>query len=91
MCWLGIAPQMPRASPVRAKGTVTSKELQQIGVHRCYLTYMCAKGLLVRVGHGLYRATTEAAGVASVVAAGMKLETKKTRLVRIVERRAGCC
>jgi len=46
---------------VRAKGTVTSKELQQIGVPRCYMTYMCEEGLLIRVGHGLYRAATEAA------------------------------
>ncbi|MGE3475955.1 MAG: type IV toxin-antitoxin system AbiEi family antitoxin domain-containing protein [Rhodospirillaceae bacterium] len=45
----------------RAKGNVTSKEFQQIGVHRCYLTYMCAEGLLIRIGHGLYRAATEAA------------------------------
>jgi|AGTN01.2.fsa_nt_gi hypothetical protein len=45
----------------RAKGTVTSKELQQIGVPRCYMTYMCEEGLLIRVGHGLYRAVTEAA------------------------------
>jgi hypothetical protein len=46
---------------VRQKGTVTSKELQEIGVPRCYMTYMCAEGLLVRVGLGLYREATEAA------------------------------
>jgi predicted transcriptional regulator of viral defense system len=38
------------------KGVVTTRELQAIGVHRCYLSPMCKEGLLVRVGHGLYRA-----------------------------------
>lgn len=38
------------------RGMVTTRELQAIGVHRCYLSPMCQEGLLVRVGHGLYRA-----------------------------------
>lgn len=37
------------------KGTVTTRELQAIGVHRCYLTPVCAEGLLVRVARGRYR------------------------------------
>lgn len=41
---------------VRERGVVTTAELQAIGVHRCYLTPMCAEGLLVRVSHGRYKA-----------------------------------
>ena len=40
----------------RGRDFVTTKELQAVGVHRCYLTPMCEEGLLVRVGHGRYRA-----------------------------------
>jgi hypothetical protein len=43
----------------REKGVVTTRELQAIGVHRCYLSPMCRDGLLVRVGHGLYRAVSD--------------------------------
>ncbi len=39
----------------RERGIVTTKELQAVGVHRCYLSSMCDEGLLVRVGHGRYR------------------------------------
>jgi hypothetical protein len=38
----------------RVRGTVTTKELQAVGVHRCYLRPMCEEGLLTRVGHGRY-------------------------------------
>ena len=38
------------------KGEVKTKDLTDIGVHRCYLARMCDEGLLVRVGHGRYRA-----------------------------------
>jgi hypothetical protein len=38
------------------KGEVRTKELTDIGVHRCYLTRMCDEGLLVKVGYGRYRA-----------------------------------
>lgn len=40
----------------KAKGEVRTKELTNIGVHRCYLTRMCHEGLLVKVGYGRYRA-----------------------------------
>ncbi|HEX3366722.1 type IV toxin-antitoxin system AbiEi family antitoxin domain-containing protein [Phenylobacterium sp.] len=40
----------------REKGTVTTLELQRAGVHRCYLSPMCKEGLLIRIGHGRYRA-----------------------------------
>ncbi len=40
----------------QAKGEVRTKELTNIGVHRCYLTRMCEEGLLVKVGYGRYRA-----------------------------------
>ncbi|HEX3723306.1 MAG TPA: type IV toxin-antitoxin system AbiEi family antitoxin domain-containing protein [Nitrolancea sp.] len=40
----------------RTKATVTTNELQVIGIHRCYLSKMCKEGLLVRVAHGSYRA-----------------------------------
>lgn len=35
-------------------GNATTKQLQAIGVHRCYLSPMCEEGLLIRVGHGIY-------------------------------------
>lgn len=38
----------------RERGAVTTKELQAVGVHRCYLRQMCEEGLLTRVGHGRY-------------------------------------
>lgn len=38
------------------KGEVRTKELTDIGVHRCYLARMCEEGLLVKVGYGRYRA-----------------------------------
>lgn len=38
------------------KGDVRTKELTDIGVHRCYLARMVDEGLLVKVGYGRYRA-----------------------------------
>jgi hypothetical protein len=38
------------------KGEVRTKDLTDIGVHRCYLTRMCREGLLMKVGYGRYRA-----------------------------------
>jgi hypothetical protein len=38
------------------KGKVRTKDLTDIGVHRCYLARMCDEGLLIRVGYGRYRA-----------------------------------
>lgn len=40
----------------REKGEVRTKDLTDIGVHRCYLGKMCNEGLLVKVGYGRYRA-----------------------------------
>lgn len=40
----------------REKGEVRTKDLTDIGVHRCYLSRMCVEGLLVKVGFGRYRA-----------------------------------
>jgi len=40
----------------RERGEVRTKELTDIGVHRCYLSRMCDEGLLVKVGFGRYRA-----------------------------------
>lgn len=40
----------------REKGEVRTKDLTDIGVHRCYLARMCDEGLLVKVGYGRYRA-----------------------------------
>ncbi len=38
------------------RGEVRTKDLTNIGVHRCYLARMCDEGLLVKVGYGRYRA-----------------------------------
>jgi hypothetical protein len=38
------------------KGEVRTKDLTEIGVHRCYLARMCDEGLLVKVGYGRHRA-----------------------------------
>lgn len=40
----------------REMGEVRTKDLTDIGVHRCYLARMCDEGLLVKVGYGRYRA-----------------------------------
>nr|WP_328805475.1 type IV toxin-antitoxin system AbiEi family antitoxin domain-containing protein [Rhizorhabdus histidinilytica] len=40
----------------RKRGEVRTKDLTEIGVHRCYLARMCDEGLLVKVGYGRYRA-----------------------------------
>ena len=40
------------------RGEVRTKDLTDIGVHRCYLARMCEEGLLVKVGYGRYRAAT---------------------------------
>ena len=45
----------------KKKGTVRTKELTDIGVHRCYLARMCEEGLLEKVGYGLYRVGRKAA------------------------------
>jgi hypothetical protein len=39
------------------KGEVRTKDLTDIGVHRCYLGQMRDEGLFVKVGYGHYRAT----------------------------------
>ena len=64
------APKLPKTLPiqqpslrekavefVRENGTATTKQLQAIGVHRCYLSPMCGEGVLVRVSRGLYIAS----------------------------------
>ncbi|OYX71086.1 MAG: hypothetical protein B7Y95_13500 [Rhizobiales bacterium 32-66-11] len=38
------------------RGVVRTRDLTDIGIPRCYLARMCDEGLLVKVGHGLYRA-----------------------------------
>lgn len=38
------------------RGEVRTKDLTAIGIPRCYLSPMCNEGLLVKVGHGRYRA-----------------------------------
>ncbi|MDF0546091.1 type IV toxin-antitoxin system AbiEi family antitoxin domain-containing protein [Sphingobium sp. H39-3-25] len=40
------------------RGEVRTKDLTDIGVHRCYLSRMCDEGLLVKVGFGRYRAAS---------------------------------
>ena len=35
-------------------GYVTSKELSNFGIHRMYLNIMCKKGLIEKVGNGIY-------------------------------------
>lgn len=37
------------------KGEVRTKDLTDIGVHRCYLARMVDEGLLAKVGYGRYR------------------------------------
>nr|WP_293853938.1 type IV toxin-antitoxin system AbiEi family antitoxin domain-containing protein [Sphingomonas sp. SCN 67-18] len=37
-------------------GEVRTRDLTEIGIPRCYLSKMCAEGLLVKVGYGRYRA-----------------------------------
>ena len=39
------------------RGVARTRDLTNIGIPRCYLTRMCAEGLLIKVGYGLYRAT----------------------------------
>ena len=39
------------------KGEVRTKDLTDIGVHRCYLARMCDEGHFAKVGYGRYRAT----------------------------------
>ncbi|MCH8684408.1 type IV toxin-antitoxin system AbiEi family antitoxin domain-containing protein [Pedomonas mirosovicensis] len=39
------------------KGEVRTRDLTEIGVHRCYLAQMIEEGLLVKVGYGRYRAS----------------------------------
>lgn len=41
---------------VREKGKVRTKDLTDIGIHRCYLARVCEEGLLIKVAHGLHRA-----------------------------------
>lgn len=43
----------------RERGEVRTKDLTSIGIPRCYLSPMCDEGLLVRVGHGRYRAAPQ--------------------------------
>ncbi|WP_374996916.1 type IV toxin-antitoxin system AbiEi family antitoxin domain-containing protein [Agrobacterium sp. LR_9] len=43
------------------KGEVRTKDLTDIGVHRCYLARMVEEGLLVKVGYGRYRAAVDKA------------------------------
>ncbi len=40
----------------KEKGEVRTKDLTEIGVHRCYLARMVDEGLLIKVGYGRYRA-----------------------------------
>lgn len=40
----------------RERGEVRTKDLTDMGVHRCYLTKMCEEGLLIKVAYGRYRA-----------------------------------
>ena len=40
----------------REHGEIRTKDLTDIGVHRCYLARMCDEGLLVKVCYGRYRA-----------------------------------
>lgn len=35
-------------------GYVTSKELSNLGIHRMYLNIMCKKGIIEKVGNGIY-------------------------------------
>ncbi len=44
------------------KGEVRTKDLTDIGVHRCYLARMCEEGLLVKVAFGRYRANLSEGG-----------------------------
>ncbi|NKL37141.1 hypothetical protein GFL49_25890 [Rhizobium leguminosarum bv. viciae] len=43
------------------KGEVRTKDLTDIGVHRCYLARMVAEGLLIKAGYGRYRAALQRA------------------------------
>lgn len=43
------------------RGMVRTRDLTDIGVPRCYLARMCEKGLLIKVGYGLYRAASRQA------------------------------
>lgn len=38
------------------RGIVRTRDLTDIGIPRRYLTRMCDEGLLIKAGHGLYRA-----------------------------------
>ncbi|RNJ51774.1 hypothetical protein D1O30_13005 [Methylocystis hirsuta] len=40
----------------RERGEVRTRDLTAAGIPRCYLSRMCEEGLLVKVGHGRYRA-----------------------------------
>ena len=42
----------------RDRGEVRTKDLIDIGIPRCYLSRMCDERLLVKVGHGRYRAAS---------------------------------
>lgn len=44
---------------VRKRGEVRTKDLTDIGIPRCYLSPMCNECLLVKVGHGRYRAAPQ--------------------------------
>lgn len=41
------------------RGEVRTAELSAIGIPRCYLSRMCEEGLLVKIGHGRYRAAVD--------------------------------
>jgi hypothetical protein len=40
----------------RERGEVRTRDLTEAGIPWCYLSRMCEEGLLVKVGHGRYRA-----------------------------------
>ncbi len=57
----------------RERGEIRTKELTDIGVHRCYLARMCDEGLLVKVGYGRYRAPDS---VADLLGARSQTQTR---------------
>lgn len=46
----------PAVALARERGEVRTRDLTKAGIPRCYLSRMCEEGLLVKVGHGRYRA-----------------------------------
>jgi hypothetical protein len=53
----GRLPALRAVALAQKGGEVRTRDLNGIGIPRCYLSRMCEEGLLVKVGYGRYRAT----------------------------------